>query len=80
MSKTNVSPHIGLSTTKRGAASVVDADRTCIGFDERGTCAQRGQCKRHVMHQDRPSENPMRLPRVPGCACHYFVEVSKWAT
>ena len=77
MSKNNTSPHMGLSTSKRGAVSVVDADRTCIGADERGICAQREQCSRHIRHEESPSASAMRLPRVPGCACHYFVEVAR---
>lgn len=77
MSKTNPSPHMGLSTTKRGAVSVVDADRTCIGADERGICSQRARCNRHIRHESAPSALAMRLPRVNGRACHYFVEVAR---
>lgn len=77
MSKTNPSPHMGLSTSKRGAVSVVDADRTCIGADEYGICAQRAQCNRHIRHAESPSTSAMRMPRVYGRACHYLVEVER---
>lgn len=77
MSKTNPSPHMGMRAAKRGAVSVVDADRTCIGADERGICSQRAQCKRHIRHEESPSALAMRLPRVTGFMCHYFAEVAQ---
>ena len=79
MSKTNISPHMGLSA-KLGRQQAQDhSGKTCEGRLGRDVCAERATCRRHLDHQlyaVGATLKPLTLPRVAGQACHLRVEVA----
>jgi hypothetical protein len=76
MSKTNISPHMGMAANYGRKASA--ADRThCIGASCDGVCSESATCALHLRQMKEPAENPMLLPRVGVNPCHYRVEVNK---
>lgn len=74
--KTITSPHVGIRFGVPGAASVVTADRGCIGADARGRCVEAATCGRHAKMLVGGCERPMVLPRVAGCECRYRTPIA----
>lgn len=68
--KTIASPRLGIRTD-RGTAGIVTADRPCRGAERGVRCGDAPACGRHAAYLSGSTLQPMGLPRVAGCACHY---------
>lgn len=76
MSKTNISPHIGMAANF-GRKPVAQEKTHCIGASRDGVCSESATCALHVRQMTEPSQQPMMLPRIKGKQCHYRIEVAK---
>ena len=76
MSKTNISPHMGMAANL-GRKPVAIEKTHCIGASRDGVCSESATCALHLRQMAEPAECPMLLPRVGANKCHFRVEVAK---
>jgi hypothetical protein len=65
-----------MRTTTTGKRPMPPSKEHCLGVGDGARCKEAATCVLHVRQMTEPVDNPMRLPRVDGRACHYRVEVA----